>query len=246
MNQIRELFGATRARRIVGALGLLLVGGVLGAAVVIAGPVFAANQSNDTHTQTTATGVAKYCQIYEQTLESKLNVSQQQLESANQAAINAALAQAVKDGTITQTDATKIQQKVAANGTNVCANLARFAGGHRGGPGGAVGREYGPALMQARQAVLNAVAAKLSLAPDTLQADITNGQSIVTLASQHGVSQSTLNATILAAVKTQADAAVKAGQITSDQESQALSFITAQINAGHYGIVGLGPMGFGR
>ncbi|GAC1447364.1 MAG: hypothetical protein PVSMB4_02600 [Ktedonobacterales bacterium] len=243
MNRIRGVFGTSRVRRIAGALGLLLVGGVLGAAVVVAGPVFAANQSSGARTSVTATGPAKYCQIYEQTLESKLNVSQQQLESANQAAINAALAQAVKDGKITQNQANMIQQKVAAHGTNVCANLARLAGGHRGDHGS---RDFGPALKQARQAVVNAVATKLNLAPDTLRADITGGQSIVTLAGQHGVNQSTLNATILAAVKTQADAAVKNGQLTSEQESQALTFITAQINAGHYGIVGLGPMGLGR
>jgi hypothetical protein len=171
-------------------------------------------------------------------LAKQLHVTQQQLEQANQAALKAAIQQAVADGKLTQAEANQIEQKIAANGS-FCHPGAFGGRGH-----GAFG-EYGKSLMQARQAVVTAVAAKLGISADTLKTDLKNGQDIVTLASQHGVSKSTLNSTILSTVQTQLKDAVNAGTITSQQSQQLQTMITNQVNAGNYGIVGLAkPKGF--
>lgn len=240
MKNIREWLGTSRGRLIAGGIGLLLIGGVIGS-LITAIPALAAGHFNNGSANAAATVTANYCQIYEQALEKNLNVSQQQLESANQAAIKAAVQQMVTDGKLTQSQATQIEQNATTNAANVCAQLGN--GGHGfghgfGGPNN--GGQFGGALQQARQAIVSAVATKLGISTTTLTSDVQGGQSIVTLASQHGVSQSQLNSTILTAVQTQLASAVKAGTITSAQSTQLQTLVTNQINAGHYEIIGLG------
>lgn len=217
-------------RLILGGMGLLLIGGIIGS-LVVALPAIAAGQFGNATTPTPAPD--KYCQTYEQTLAKQLGVSQQQLEQANQAALKAAIQQAVADGKLTQAQANQIEQKISANG-NIC-HLGFFGDkGH--GPFGMHGGDLG----QIHQAVVTAVAAKLGISTDTLKSDLKNGQDIVTLASQHGVSKSTLNSTILSTVQTQLKDAVNAGTITNQQSQQIQTMVTNQVNAGHYGVVGLG------
>jgi hypothetical protein len=240
LDRIRAIVGAPRVRLVAGMMGLLVIGGVLGAVIATAVPALAANGSAGGVTAATATGPSKYCQIYEQTLESKLNTSQQQLESANQAAITAALQQAVKDGKLTQGQANRIEQRVAANSTNICAHLGGLLQRLQGARGQ---RGF---LKQAFQAILSAVATRLNIPVDTLRSDLAGGQSIVSLAAQHGVSQSALNATILSAVRSQLDAAVSQHLLTTQQETRLITLVTAQINAGNYGVVGLGSMSPGQ
>lgn len=243
MNGLQTFFAATRTKVVGGAFALLMVGGVLGAVVATAAPSFAAaNHTNGklTTKTTTGNGPAKYCQVYEQSLEKQLQVSQAQLETANQQALKDALAAAVKDGKLTQAQADQVNQKIAANGTNVCDHIGQFLGkhaGHQGMPGafGAIG----PQLMQIHTALQTAVATKLHISTSDLQTSLASTD-LVTLAKQHNVTQSDLNSTIQATVKTQLDGLVKAGTLTSDQETQALTFLTAQINAGQYGLLGLG------
>jgi hypothetical protein len=244
MRTIRALLDAPRVRLVAGIVGLLAIGAVLGAVISTAVPALAANQGAGTRTAVTSTGPQKYCQVYERTLETQLKVSQQQLESANQAALDAALQQAVADGKLTQAQATQIEQGLAKHDANVCAHLAGLAAHHPGAPGA-----HGPApaqgrfLDQARAAVVQAVATELHLTPATLKADLAGGQNIVALAAQHGVTQAQLNTTILASARTQLDSLVTAGTITSAQESKVLAALGTQLAAGNYGLVGLGPMG---
>src|SRR5579884_1998857 len=95
MAKLREAFKSTRMRLILGGMGLLLIGGIIGS-LVVALPAIAAGQFGNATTPTPAPD--KYCQTYEQTLAKQLGVSQQQLEQANQAALKAAIQQAVADG----------------------------------------------------------------------------------------------------------------------------------------------------
>ncbi len=242
-----------RLPRVLFVLGLVAIGGVLGAIIATAVPAIASgvNGGNQTAASTTTTANT-YCQTYLSTLESQLHVSQQQLINANAAAIKAALQQAVTNGKLTQAQATQIESKISSlTSGDICAALSRFGvGGHRGA------FPAGP-LLAARQAILQAIATKLNLSVTTLQSDLASGQSLVTIASHQGVSQSTLNATILAAVKTQLDSAVSKNEITSAQETQLMTVITNAVNAGQYGFLGLGapnpgmtppvaPSGFGN
>jgi hypothetical protein len=240
MQKIRELLGSTRGRLIAGGVSLLLIGGVIGG-LITAIPALAAGQSQH------QAGATNYCQIYAQTLEKNLNISQQQLESANQAAIKAAVQQMVTDGKLTQSQANQIEQNATNNAAKICARIGNGAHGFGRGPHGpGMGGKFGGALQQARQAIVSAVAAKLGISATTLTSAIQGGQNIVSLASQHGVSQSQLNSTILAAVQTQLASAVKAGTITSAQSTQLQTMVTNEINAGHYQIVGLGTRPAGK
>jgi hypothetical protein len=235
VKRLREFFGS-RAGRITGIAGLIVLGGILGGVVATALPAIAAGQGGSP--AKTSSTTSSYCQAFLATLESQLHVTEQQLIDANKAAIQSVLQQAVKNGAITHDQANQIEQKVdqASNG-GICAALSF------GRAAGIIGaRGLGGLLGQVRQAVVSAVAAKLNISTATLQSDLQQGQSIVTLASQHGMSQSTLNTTIINAARAQLDTAVQQGQITSAQETQAINLITRAINQGAYRMVGLGDM----
>ncbi len=241
MTKIRTLFASTRVRVIAGALALLAVGGVFGAVLATALPAHASanatNGANTTTPGTPTTGV--YCQLYEQTLATNLGVSANKLESANISSIDTVIDQMVKDGKLTQTQATQIKTKVAANGTNVCAHLPGLLHNLKGhGRGGALGG----ALMTLRTAVQQAVATELNLTTTQLQSDLQTTD-IVSLAKTKNITQAALNTTITNTVKAQLDGLVKAGTVTSATETRALSMLSAQLTAGHYGLFGLGKMG---
>jgi hypothetical protein len=218
-------------RRIGAKFGLLGAGALLGGALVMGVPAFAAGPGStaaSTPTPRATSAPSKYCQAYEQTLASKLQVSQSDLESANQAAIQAALQQAVADGTLTQAQADAMVKRLTSNGAHLCPGFGRAATGPNQGAAGKI-----------RQAVVAAVASKLGMNATTLQQQIAGGQTIVALAGQHQLSQSDLNTLILATVKSQLDSAVSAQTITSAQEQTMLDRITKQVNAGQYGAIGL-------
>lgn len=224
-----------------GAAGLLVLGGILGALAVTAIPALAAGRGDAANTtlvgDTTNPSASGYCALYEQTLAAKLGVSVSTLESDNIAAIDAVINQAVKDGKITQAQATQIEQNVAANGTNVCSHIGAFLGKHhRGGRFGV----FGAALSQVRADVQAAVAKKLGYADAAHLHSALMGTDIVSLAKSKGVDQATLNATIKAAVQSDLNSLVSKGTITSAQETQALTMVTNLLNAGRYGVFGLG------
>jgi len=208
---------------------------------VTALPALAANHGGNAVNTTLTNGAtspsaSSYCTLYEQTLANKLGVKVSTLESDNVAAIDAVIAQAVKDGKLTQTQATAIENKVAANGTNVCSHIGAFLGRH---PGGRFGK-FGAALGQVRQDVQTAVAQKLGYSDAAALHTALASTTIVALAKTNGVSQATLNATITSAVQSDLATLVKSNTITSAQEAQALTMVSHLLSAGKYGIFGLG------
>jgi hypothetical protein len=241
MDAIKGFFASTRTRLVLGATGMLVIGAVLGALAVTALPALAAGHGGPTANTTlvggsTSPSASSYCTLYEQTLASKLGVSVSTLESANVAALDAVINQAVKDGKLTQSRATTIESKIAANGTNVCSHIGMFLGRHPGGRFGA----YGPALMRVRQDVQTAVAHKLGYADAAALHTALASTDIVTLAKSKGVSQATLNATITATVQSDLATLVKNKTITSAQETRALTMVSHLLSAGKYGVFGLG------
>jgi uncharacterized protein YidB (DUF937 family) len=241
MQTVKRFFASTRTRIVAGAVGLLVLGGILGALAVTAIPALAANHGDDA-ANTTLTGnttnpsAAGYCALYEQTLASKLGVNVSTLESDNIAAIDAVINQAVKDGKLSQTRATQIEQKVAANGTNVCSHIGVFLGKHHAGRFGA----FSAALHQVRTDVQTAVAKKLGYADAAHLQSALAGTNIVSLAKSKGIDQATLNATIKSTVQADLNTLVSKGTITSAQETKALTMLTNLLNAGRYGLFGLG------
>src|SRR6185437_9233676 len=156
MNRIKDFLGASRTRMMLGAVGLIVIGAILGGVITTAIPALAAGHNNDAtngtlvpNASTTGTNANAYCTLYEQTLAHNLGVDVSKLESANVASINTVIDQLVKDGKLTATKAASIKQMVAANGSNVCSHIAQFIGKHKGPHGGAFG-QYGAELKQAR------------------------------------------------------------------------------------------------
>ncbi len=245
MNRIKDFFGASRTRMTLGALGLLVVGAILGGVVATAIPALAASHNNDAtnntlvaNAGTTGSGVNGYCTLYEQTLANNLGVSVSKLESANVSAIDTVIDQLVKDGKLTSDKAASLKQMVAANGSNVCSHVAQFINMYHGRHG-AFG-QYGAELKQIRQDVQAAVAAKLGYANAAALRSALTSTDIVSLAKSKGVSQATLNATIRATVKSDLDKLVSNKTITSAQEAQALALVDQALSAGKYGLFGLG------
>jgi hypothetical protein len=218
MTNRRNVLSTTRTQLLLGGIGVLLIGGMMGSLIVTSPAMAAGQQGSPTPPPTPGS----YCQTYVQMLTHQLGVTQQQLAQANAAALKAVLQQAVANGQLTQAQANQFEQQISAHG-DVCHELDR----------------YGSALMQAHQAITSAVATKLGISANTLQSDLANGQDIVTLAAQHGVSRSELNSTILATVQTQLQDAVTGGLLNNQQAQQILSTITTQINRGNYIVVGL-------
>jgi len=238
MNNVREFFSIARIRLIAGGLALLVIGGVLGAVFASHGSALAA-ADNTGRTAVTATDNSKYCQLYERTLENTLNISEQQLKDANTAALKAAVQQAVTDGKLTQAKADALLAKVnTAVSGDVCSRLGSKLNGGKGlGFGGG---KIGQGLKQGQAAIVAAVATKLGLTTDVLTADIQSGKTITDIATAQKVSTADLNTTILTTVKSELDKAVAAATLTQANADKALQMITTAVNAGHYGLVGLG------
>ncbi|MBA3825944.1 MAG: hypothetical protein H0X24_18845 [Ktedonobacterales bacterium] len=243
---MNTLFRSTRARIVAGAMALLLGGGILGAVLATAIPAAAAGHTANTTLNPGATTPAtnQYCTLYEQTLAQKLGISVSALESDNVAALKTVIAQMVKDGKLTQTQADAITKQLDANGTNICNHLGQLKG--MGGHGN-IGA-FGAQLKQVRTDVQTAVAKQLGYtdaAALETALDSNNGD-IVALAKTKNITQAQVNTTISATVKTDLDALVKAGTLTSTQETQAQTMVQSQIAAGHYALFfgGRGHHGF--
>ena len=248
MNNLRTWLASTRVRIVAGALALLVVGGVMGAVISSVGAAHAAgnatNGANGTTAKNPAHNMAAYCQQYEAALASNLGVPTSKLESANVAALEAVIAQMVKDGKITQAQADQATAMVTANGTNICSHIDKMFGQfgkHRGHEHGGFGA-FGPAIKNIRAAVQQAVATELQMTVAQLHSDLATTD-IVALAKTKGVTQTALNTTITNTVKSQLDTLVKAGTVPATMETQALSRLAQQLTNGHYGLFGLGHMG---
>jgi transposase-like protein len=183
----------------------LLIGGATLALAATGGAAYAATQSDATGQQAFIGDVAK-----------RLHVSPSQLTSAVKAALIDRINAEVKAGRLTQAEANKIEQQI----TQSPRLPFLFApGAHRflevrGKPGG----------------VFHAAASYLGMNTSQLLSDLQSGQSLAQIAKAHGKSVSGLEQAIVTAIKTRLDRAVSKGVITSAQEQQLLSRLSAKIS----------------
>jgi hypothetical protein len=244
MQTLRNIFTVQRVRLLAVGVGMLVIGVIIGVAFSSLANASAAHPYNTTN-NASSTPVAsqddmtKYCKTYLSNIESQLKVSEQQIRDANKAALKATLDQAVKDGKITQSEEDLILQQVNSNSNgSICDDLASLT--KQSLPEiMAKGGQYTQSLLATKQAIQKAVATKLQISVDELNKQINAGTSIVDIAKSKGVSQADLNATILGALKTQLDSAVKSGLITQDQADKIQQMFTKAIENGQYFIVGL-------
>jgi hypothetical protein len=223
-----------RKRIIMAVAGsILFLAGIL-AGVIISGsiPAFASKNTSSTVNvsqshSSTATG---YCQLYEQTLASKLGVSESKLESANSAALQAVITQMAKDGKLTSQQANMLAQLVQEYSSQPCSHINQLLKLAKGGNAGALNQ----ILAGARQSVESAVAVSLGISTETLKSDLAAGQTIPQIAKANGKSLSAVNKAYLTSIQGLLSQAVSKGYLTQDQSNSLYSRVTAAVNAGHY------------
>jgi polyhydroxyalkanoate synthesis regulator phasin len=196
---------------------LLLIGG--GAVFLIAaiafgaffaGPLLASANSSSSASSTSSPATNPYCEQYLQDLANRLHVSVTTLEQDKQSARDDVLNQMVKDGKLTQSQATALKQKLqshlACTG-NGNAWLAHF-----------VARQF---LSKYHSQIENSIAAGLHMTSTELTAQLQAGQSLSQIAAAHNVTSSQLRTIVSDAIQSALNTAVTKGDLT---QSQATSF----------------------
>jgi hypothetical protein len=141
----------------------------------------------------------------------RLNVSPGALTAAMKAAAQEQLEAAVAAGRITRSQADALKQRID-NGSGFPFFGQRF---DRAGPGGK-----------------RAAAQYLGISADTLRNDLESGKSLAQIASSTpGKSVEGLKAAIVSAKKRRLDEGVSSGSITSQQEQERLTKLSARIEA---------------
>jgi hypothetical protein len=222
----------------VAATALLLVGILAG--MVISGGIaaFAAKGAGSSNSvagasQSPAASTAGYCQLYVQTLATKLGVTQSRLEGDNSAALQTVITQMAKDGTITSKQESALQQALQKYGNQPCSHLGELAQMARGEYAG-----WKMALKEARQSIAASVAASLGITAQTLAADLQAGQTIPQIASARHVALSTVNLAYLSAVHKVLNQAVSNGDLTQTKANAIFNRVTSAVSAGHYPLLG--------
>lgn len=198
---------------IVGGSALLVGAIVFGA--FFAGPLLASahtGQSNAPAAGTPTATTNPYCEQYLQDLANRLHVSVSTLQQDKLGAREDVIAQMVKDGKLTQSQATAIENKLQSH--QACTGK-----GNRFGRGIVLS-----SLKQYLPTVENQVAQGLKLTSSQLTADLKNGQSLNQIATAQHVSSAQLHTIVLNAVQSAVNQAVKDGNLT---QAQATAFMTA-------------------
>lgn len=146
----------------------------------------------------------------------RLNVSPDQLRAALQGAFGDQLAQAVKDGRLTQQQADRIKQRIQQNGVPLGGPGPGFGPGRFGGPGA---RGFGPGPMRIG---IDAAASYLGLIRADLVRQLQSGKSLADVARAQGKSVGGLQQALLAAAKTRLDRALANRRITQAQHDAIL------------------------
>ena len=182
-----------RRKLAIGATGLVVLGG--------GGAAYAVTKANDNPRQAFLGDVAK-----------RLNVTPQQLNNALKGAFEDRLQAAVRAGKITQAQADKLKKRLQQNGGPPVfgARVVPRPGGpfffHRGPVGHGIG----------------AAAKYLGLTDKQLFSKLASGKSLADVAGEQNKSVDGLKAAIKNSVKSDLDAAVKAGKLNQTQENNLL------------------------
>jgi hypothetical protein len=170
-----------------------------------------------------------YTNVFLGKLASALGVSTDKLTAGLKTAGEATIDEALKNQDITKTQADRLRQEVASGrpvflGHDFVTDRGMGGpgmgmGGNRGmgGPGGNRGMgDRGPGF-GGGQAVFDAAAKALGLSSADLQTQLRSGQTLEQIATAKKVDIKTVQAAMLAALKTQLDQDVKDGRITQAQ-----------------------------
>ncbi|GAC1567159.1 MAG: hypothetical protein NVS3B14_12340 [Ktedonobacteraceae bacterium] len=192
---------------------VLLVGAIMFGAF-FAGPLFASAQTSNASAGTPTATANPYCTQYLQDLANRLGVSVSTLQQDKLSAREEVLAQMVKDGKLTQSQANTIEQHLQSHQACTGKGKGKFLGG----------RIVLSSLKQYLPNVESQVAQGLHLTSAQLTADLKNGQSLDQIAKAQNVSTTQLHTIVLNAVQSAVNQAVKDGNLT---QAQGTSFMQA-------------------
>lgn len=214
----------------------------LAAAALFASPLAASVVQAQTATTTpaqTTKAQGDYSSIFFGKLSTELGITPDKLTSSLQSAQSAQSAtvdQMLKDGVISQNQATQMKQDASSG------RFGMFGRGGHGGPGmdrgmdgpGMNGR--GSGMGQALEAgLLDAAAKTLKLTTAALETQLQSGQTLTQIAAPQKVNLQTVKDAVLGALKTQLKAEVSSSKLTQAQADAILSRATQDPNFGLHG-----------
>jgi len=198
---------------------ILLVGAIM-FGTYFAGPLLASAHTGQSNaampTPTPPTTTDPYCELYLRDLAKRLGVSVSTLQQDKLAARQDMLAQMVKDGKLTQSQANTFMQKLQSH--QACSGRGNFL----------ERRAIYSSLRHYLPGIENQVAQGLHLTSAQLTTDLKNGQSLDQIAKAQGVSTSQLRAIVLNAVQNAANQAVKDGNLTPTQATDLMQALQKQ------------------
>jgi polyhydroxyalkanoate synthesis regulator phasin len=232
--EVRKLTNSNRPERnrkpmkskkifiMIGSATLILMGLLVGA--FFAGPLIASASSSSNQSASAAsaaTGTNTYCTQYQQNLANELHVSVSTLQQDQKTALDATINQMVKDGKLTQSQATAIEARVNAH--QACT-----------GKGNRVGHFItGQFLQKYRGTIENSIASGLHLTTAQLTTQLQSGQSLSQIATTQHISATQLQTIVVNAVQSALKQAVSKGDLTQAQAntfSQLLSSHPQSLN----------------
>jgi hypothetical protein len=216
----------------------------LAALALVCAPL-AANSvfAQSTGTTSAAAKMMDYSKVFVQKLAGTLGVDQAKLEAALKTAGNATVDEALKNQDITKTRADAMKARVQAGDYNFFSGVGPDGKDGRGPGDGRDGgrdndRNGGPNggpngdRMTGGPALMDATAKALGLTSEELRTQVQSGKTITEIAASKKVDLKTVQAAVIAAYKTQLEAAVKAGKLTQAQADERLKAAQANPNFG--------------
>jgi len=207
-----------RHKRLVIAIGaaVLLAGAALGTTALAATPT--------PGTPTAQPSKQNYGQVFLSKLAGALGIDETKLNDAIKKAETDTIDQAVQNGDLAKNRADEMKQRIQQGNPG-------FFGPFGGRFGGKFGdhRWFGHGFRGVGgmydQTALKAIADKLGMSVQDLQAQLRSGKSLSDLAKEKGTSEQDLRSAAATAVKAQLDQAVKDGKLTQQQEDSILQRI---------------------
>lgn len=196
-------------------IGLLAVGAVAAVGMLTAAAIALAASPTPAGTlaPSKTRGPSKYCTSFVGHLAGDLGKSQGDVNSAIGKAIGQSLADAVKNGSLTQAEADKLKNRLAQPG-GACQSLSLLRQQFGGGT-----IQWGGALKFG----LSAAASALKITAAELKQDVAKGMTLHQVADSKGVTEDQFKASMAAGLTQKLDQAVRNGKLTKDQEAKILA-----------------------
>lgn len=160
------------------------------------------------------------------------DVEEEELVEALVEAITVTIEEQVTAGTLTEEQAEQQLDNLDERVTQLVQNKGMLTGGIAAGAGG-----------QMSYSVLALSSAILDIEEETLQASLREGQTLVEIAEEAGLSEEEFLALLLAAAEQTIEAAVTAGTLTEDQSEQQLEQLEERLAQQIEGTMGQGGAG---